>query len=77
MNKDVRRIVLKELEELIKKERRTAFTISYLLKIRTGKKVTKRSVDNSLRLALLAVYASKLLVEVVEWGKRRVLRLRN
>ncbi|KSW10709.1 hypothetical protein CF15_07950 [Pyrodictium occultum] len=68
------------VEELARRRRREAARLSAALRQRGEARRGRRSLQDSLRLAMLAVESSQLLVEVVEWGRageRRVLRLRS
>ena len=54
---------------------RELFRYTYLTRGRH--RVVRRSLEDSLKLASLARELAQAYLEVVEWGERRVLRLRS
>ena len=54
---------------------RELFRYTYLTRGRY--RVVRRSLEDSLKLASLARELAQAYLEVVEWGERRVLRLRS
>ncbi|MCC6047121.1 MAG: hypothetical protein LM571_02910 [Desulfurococcaceae archaeon] len=54
---------------------RELFRYTYLTRGRY--RVVRRSLEDSLKLASLARELAQVYLEVVEWGERRVLRLRS
>jgi len=69
------------VEELARSRRREAVELSLLLREADKLGGGRRSLRDALRLAEIAVEASRSMLEVVEWdrawGRRRVLRLRQ
>jgi hypothetical protein len=69
-----RSLTLEELRRMLRERLRTLFALSYTSRPRY--RSTRRSLEDSLRLALLAREASRMYLEVIAWEKgRRIVRL--
>jgi hypothetical protein len=65
-------------DELVKARRkayRRVFRIVYMVRSRSQIQTTRRGLEDSLRLALLAREAARLCLEVVKWNRERELRM--
>jgi len=68
-------ISLRELERLVQRKKRDVMKTALMLKPSHG--VSRRSLKEAVRLAVLASESSKLLLEIVKWtSDTRILRLR-
>lgn len=72
----MRVIKLKDLEELWR-SRRELLRLSLRLRPSHIRRRVRRSIEDSLKLALLAKEASELFLEVISWKKKRVLKLKK
>lgn len=77
-----RKVAYDELAELVKKRRLNAMKAALTARMRYGKlRGGRRSLRDSLKIALLAADSAPRLVEVVEWERNalgdRVLRVRT